>query len=206
MKKLRLHRFISSTRAEGPGLRACLWVQGCPIRCPNCFLSQTWDSAGGKEVNVSVLATNILAGPPVEGITFLGGEPFAQADALAELAFILRAHGFSILTFTGYTLEDIIRADQEDWSRLLSVTDLLIDGPYQHKEQDFSRPWVGSSNQRYHFMTERYLYLKSTIHTLPNRLEVTIGADGIVQINGMASRAHITAIIEAVSKQSQSEN
>src|SRR5947209_16431848 len=127
--QLRLHRFLPQTRAEGPGLRACIWVQGCPIRCPGCAVPWTWPEEGGEIVDAEEIARHIVTGPPVEGVTFLGGEPFAQAAALAELAGSVRRHGLSIMTFTGYTIEAIRRSQREDWRALLSVTDLLVDGP-----------------------------------------------------------------------------
>lgn len=73
---LRVHRFLPFTRAEGPGNRACVWVQGCPIRCPGCFNPGTWPTGGGEEVAVEDLADRILDVKDIEGVTFLGGEPF----------------------------------------------------------------------------------------------------------------------------------
>jgi len=67
-------------------VRACITVQGCPIRCPGCAVPWTWNTDGGFEVEVEELATRVMEGPPVEGITLIGGEPFAQAMACAELA------------------------------------------------------------------------------------------------------------------------
>lgn len=182
---LRIHRFLPHTRAEGPGERACLWVQGCPIHCPGCAVPWTWPEAGGHDVDVEELAQTILTGPLVEGITFLGGEPFAQAEALAELGDLLRQSGLSIMTFTGYTVEKLRRVQRPGWRDLLNVTDLLIDGPYQQKLRDLSRPWVGSANQRYHFLTPRYRHLAEELHSIPNRLEVRLHPDGQIRVNGM---------------------
>jgi len=192
--KLRLHRFVQMTQAEGPGIRACLWVQGCPIRCPGCMQPQTWPETGGESVEVSDLASRILSGPEIEGVTFLGGEPFAQASALAELALILQGHGLSIITFTGYTLEELQSAGREDWERLIAVTDLLIDGPYRENLQDFSRPWTGSSNQRYHFLTDRYRNLEDKLHTIENRLEIEVAPTGEILINGMGPTDTLKAL------------
>lgn len=183
--RLRMHRFLPHTIAEGPGERACLWVQGCPIHCAGCAVPWTWPETGGQEVDVPELARTILNGPRVEGVTFLGGEPFAQAEALAELSRILRGSGLSIMTFTGYTIEKIRRSRRQGWHDLLSVTDLLIDGPYRRDLRDLSRPWVGSSNQRYHFLTPRYRSLAAALSAIPNRLEVRLRADGQIQVNGM---------------------
>jgi len=193
--RLRLHRFLPFTRAEGPGERACLWVQGCPIRCAGCGVPWTWEKDAGEWVEVDELAERVLAGPPVEGITFLGGEPFAQAAALAALGARLRAAGLSVMTFTGYTVEALRRAGRADYDALLAVTDLLVDGPFVERKLDLSRPWVGSSNQRFHFLTDRYRHLEAELPALPNRLEIRLHPDGRMEVNGMITQAGLHALL-----------
>jgi anaerobic ribonucleoside-triphosphate reductase activating protein len=137
---LRLHRFLPFTRAEGPGNRACLWVQGCPIRCPGCFNPGTWPKNGGYEAAVEEMETRILNVSNIEGVTFLGGEPFEQAEALADLGRRMRRVGLSVMTFTGYVLEDILKSSRQGWHDSLDVTDLLLDGPYIRDLTDTGRP------------------------------------------------------------------
>lgn len=184
---LRINKFLPFTKVEGPGERACIWVQGCPIHCPGCAVPWTWSDKGGEEIETKDLAKCILNGPQVEGVTFVGGEPFAQAEALADLGRILQEVGLSVVTFTGYVLEGISNSSHQGWHDLLSVTDLLIDGPYRQNLADMSRPWLGSSNQRYHFLTPRYRYLESSLLNMPNRIEVRLHPDGTIFINGMAT-------------------
>lgn len=183
---LRVHRFLPTTKVEGPGIRACIQVQGCPIHCAGCAVPFTWPEDGGFTMGVDQLAEQILQGPAIEGVTFLGGEPFAQAQALAALGRILKQEGLSVMTFTGYLLENLQQSGNQDYLDLLAITDLLIDGPFQIEHLDTSRPWVGSSNQRYHFLTERYLHLKERMTDIPNRLEVRLTPDGRVMVNGLA--------------------
>lgn len=183
---LRVHQFIPSTKVEGPGVRACIQVQGCPIHCLGCAVPFTWADNGGVEMDIDQLASRILGGPAVEGITFLGGEPFYQARALAKLGSRLKEEGLSVMTFTGYLVEDLQHSGNRDYLDLLSVTDLLVDGPFQRDHLDTSRPWVGSSNQRYHFLTDRYLHLREKLTEIPNRLEVRLSPDGRVKVNGLA--------------------
>lgn len=185
---LRIHEFLPETEAEGPGRRACIWVQGCPIRCTGCFVPWTWDSEAGERVGVAELSEKILNGPNIEGVTFVGGEPFAQAASLARLGGILRASGLSVVTFTGYEYENILRAGRSDWVDLLRVTDLLLDGPFVKEAADISRPWLGSSNQRFIFLTDRYRHLAAEMMKTPNRVEIRIGADGRIAMNGMPPR------------------
>ncbi|MDR1708885.1 MAG: radical SAM protein [Candidatus Accumulibacter sp.] len=184
---LRLFHYLPRTAVEGPGLRASVQVQGCPIRCPGCALPQTWPSEGGEIVDSAALARRILATPGLEGVTFLGGEPFAQAAALADVGERVRRRGLSVLTFTGYTLEALQARRDEAVDALLAVTDLLLAGPFRQNERDFSRPWVGSANQRFHFLTPRYAHLAGRLAAIPNRIEVRLHPDGRVEMNGLAA-------------------
>lgn len=159
-------------------------------------MRQTWSNRGGRIVDTQELLTQILEGPSVEGVTFLGGEPFAQAAALAEIGKGLQEQGLSVLTFTGYWREGLEKADREDFNALLSVTDLLIDGPFEREKTDLSRPWVGSSNQRFHFLTSRYRHLAPTLSATPNRLEVRMTTDGRVFVNGMAMQDDLAGLLQ----------
>ena len=195
---LKIHKFLPSTKVEGPGKRACIWVQGCSINCQECALPQTWLEDNGKQVNVKEIAKEILDAPDLEGVTFTGGEPFDQAKPLAYLSRILKKSGLSILTFTGYLLEDLQNSENPDWLDLLSLTDLLIDGPYVKEKADLSRPWVGSSNQRYHFLTSRYENIKPKLLDIPNRFEIRIQEDGIITINGMLTSNNLDDILNGI--------
>jgi anaerobic ribonucleoside-triphosphate reductase activating protein len=185
---VRLHRFLPRTRAEGPGVRACLWVQGCSIKCAGCAVPWTWTASGGTPISVNDIEAMVLAEPGLDGVTFLGGEPFDQAAALSVLGRRLRRRGLGIVTFSGYRKEDLASGSKPEWLALLAETDLLIDGPYMEPLHDLSRPWVGSLNKRYHFLTSRYSSADVEPATHPNRVEVRVSADGTVRINGMASQ------------------
>jgi anaerobic ribonucleoside-triphosphate reductase activating protein len=154
----------------------------------------TWAETGGTDIDVEVLAEQILTGPSIEGVTFLGGEPFAQAEALALLGGKMQAAGLSVMTFTGYTIERLRRSSRPGWHDLLAVSDLLLDGPYRKQLTDLSRPWVGSSNQRFHFLTERYRHLQGRLNTLSNRLEIRLLPDGQVLVNGMIRMGALRAL------------
>jgi anaerobic ribonucleoside-triphosphate reductase activating protein len=85
LTELRIHSFVPTTEVEGPGRRACVWVQGCSIRCPGCFNTHMWARDTGFTVTVDELASRIVETTGIEGVTFLGGEPFEQAEALLTL-------------------------------------------------------------------------------------------------------------------------
>lgn len=196
--ELRLHRFLTRTWVEGPGVRACVWVQGCSIRCPGCFNPGTWAATGGRVIEVDHLVEEVAATTGIEGVTFLGGEPFDQAPALAALARGVRDVGLSVMTFSGYDYEVLQRDERPGWKELLAATDLLVDGPFVNSLPDRGRPWVGSTNQRFRFLSHRYFHLADELGSLPDRLEVRLRPDGTVFINGMASRAALDGLTAAL--------
>lgn len=197
--QLQLHRFIGRTGTEGPGIRACVQVQGCPIRCVGCAVPQTWSGRGGFAVSAADLTAQILSVSDIGGVTFLGGEPFAQARAVAQVAAAVRRSGLSVMTFTGYTIEDLRGRGSSDIEFLLGQTDLLVDGPFIAEKVDLSRPWVGSTNQRFHFLTNRYAHLAPELAILPNRLAVRIFPDGRVVANGLAPVEQMKALMSGLS-------
>ncbi|MCI1693391.1 MAG: radical SAM protein [Aneurinibacillus aneurinilyticus] len=190
LPSIRISRIEKRTRVEGPGLRYSIWVQGCPIRCEGCFNPHTWNMEGGviKDIDEVFydIKNTLKASPELEGVTFLGGEPFSQANELSILAKKLKEINLSIVTFSGYDYETIIRSNNPSWNRLLKETDLLIDGPYIQELHDLSRPWIGSKNQQYRFLTDFYKKIEEVIPFIPNKLEVRLYPDGTITANGMA--------------------
>lgn len=186
------------TRVEGPGERACIWVQGCSIRCVGCAVPWTWPQSAGEEHCVAALCVAICAEPGLEGITFLGGEPFDQAEAVAAIARYVRRRGMGVVTFSGYTKDRLSSGERPGWLELLAETDLLVDGPYEQAQHDLSRPWVGSANQRYHFLTDRYSYSDVRSDRHHNKVEIRIRRDGVVRLNGMLSQACLYDVSDGI--------
>ena len=116
-------------------------------------------------------------------MTFLGGEPFEQAEALGLIAEAVKTIGLGVLCFTGGYLEELQKDEKN--KKLLNNIDLLIDGPFEIDKVDYSRPWCGSSNQRYHFLTSRYN--EEIFEKYKNKVEVNISKNGIVFMNGMGN-------------------
>ncbi|MFJ9966607.1 4Fe-4S single cluster domain-containing protein [Streptomyces avermitilis] len=195
---IRLGRWVSWTRAEGPGARAALWVQGCTIGCPSCINPHFWPtSQGGSLVEPSDLAAALCEGPAVEGVTLLGGEPFEQATALAPFADAVQAMGLTVMVFTGYLYEVLLAGTVPGAGDLLAATDLLVDGPYVREHRDRRRPWAGSTNQRFIALTPRYAKLVAEIEgshgaergAPADHLEIHLREDGSVGISGMGDNA-----------------
>jgi len=187
---------------EGPGIRYVIWVQGCSLKCKGCFNPHFWSQHGGSSRDIDSLLHDVIAArikfPEIEGVTFLGGEPFEQPEALAELSQKLQKLDFSIMVFSGYTLAELKDEKSSQYvSRLnfLSSIDLLVDGRYQQDNVDIDRPWVGSKNQEFHFLTERYS--KETLfNSVKDGLEITVLNSGEVQINGWATDSQLESLLE----------
>jgi len=176
---------IAATDAEGPGTRYALWVQGCPLRCAGCCNPGMLAVEPATLVEAAEIAAEIAATAGIDGITLLGGEPFAQAAPLAIVAREARAKGLSVIVFSGYTLEELRGAGRADWVALLAATDLLVDGRYEARTPSPLR-FVGSANQRLHPFTERGEALARGFATGPDLVEVRI--DGArVTVNGAPS-------------------
>lgn len=180
---LRLGGFLARSTVNGPGIRAVCWVQGCPIRCKGCFNTGFWPFAGGEEVTVRHLAAKILSIKDIDGVTFSGGEPFAQADALAQLGGILHDAGLSVVTFSGYTYDQLAASSSGGWHRLLAATDLLVAGPYI-ASLACSEPLRGSSNQQVIRLSDRLPVPEKSSGRDSATLEFTIFPDGSLAATG----------------------
>lgn len=89
--KLRLHGFESASRANGPGLRAVVWFQGCTLDCPGCFNPETHNPEGGYETDIDFLFQGIISSKnPIKGVSLSGGEPFQKPKALLYLLKLIR--------------------------------------------------------------------------------------------------------------------
>ena len=149
-RTIRLAGFDRDGIADGPGLRCVVFVQGCPHHCPGCQNPQTWPFDGDAEVvTPSQVRDRIEATVLDTGVTFSGGEPFAQADALADLADLLRPR-YDIACYTGYVFEALLKKAESEPGvrRLLERIDILVDGPFVQARRDRLLLFRGSGNQR----------------------------------------------------------
>lgn len=181
--KVRIAGFLKRSAVNGPGLRSVIWTQGCPIRCEECFNPALWDEDGGHEAGIDQLLHDILATEGIDGITLSGGEPFFQADPLADLAEGVRSHDLSVLTFSGYPYDILTRSENRSWHRLLCETDLLVSGPYQGKKARNS-PAAQSLFKEIHDLTGRIDYRFWTPQPLPLVAEYAITSEGTITITG----------------------
>lgn len=135
---------------DGPGLRYAVFTQGCPHHCKGCHNPDTHSIDGGYLVHCSKIIKDFLDNPLLAGISFSGGEPFFQPAPLCNIGREVKKAGKNIVVYTGYTLEELLKIDQNknDILELISMTDILVDGPYLEELRDLELNMRGSSNQR----------------------------------------------------------
>ena len=144
---LDLSGIISDSIVDGPGIRTTIFSQGCPHHCPGCHNPETWEFNCGTPMEEERLVEIVKSNPLCRGVTFSGGEPFAQAEGFAKLARLLKAQGYEVASYTGYTFEALLHGTpaQRD---MLTAIDILIDGPFLLAEKSLEVPFRGSKNQR----------------------------------------------------------
>ncbi len=182
-------QIVPCTDAEGPGRRYALWFQGCPLRCPGCCNPEMLPFDGGTLRSVADVLAEIAAARDcdrIEGITLLGGEPLAHAAGAAALGRGAWGLGLSVMVFSGYTLDEARGLPDPAVGELLAHTDVLVDGRYVRELPDTERRWVGSTNQRVHFLTDRYR-ADDPCWRKPNTLEVRL-RDGELSVNGFPAK------------------
>ncbi|KIH84980.1 4Fe-4S single cluster domain-containing protein [Pseudomonas batumici] len=127
------------SRANGPGLRLVVWVQGCELNCKGCFNQPTHNPETGLSIPVSALAEQINALDSIDGVTISGGEPLDQALAIEALINAVHREKNWVL-YTGYAPKEIFR--DATMTRVVKAVDLTLAGryhsnaihPYQHKQ------------------------------------------------------------------------
>jgi anaerobic ribonucleoside-triphosphate reductase activating protein len=159
--------------------------------CAGCFNPESWSFEIKELISVEALAEKILENPRNEGVTFSGGEPFWQAPALAQLAQKLKASGLNVMSFTGFTLEQL----QSEYApagaqELLDQLDILVDGPFVQSLATHSPDCpVSSSNQRLHVLNPEF---KDRISWASDQMEIHILKDGSRIITGYRGQMNLS--------------
>ena len=146
--EIRIAGIVEDSIVDGRGIRMAVFVQGCPHHCPGCHNPQTHDFAGGTLNDTDRIFEAFRENPLYRGITFSGGEPFCQPKPLRALAD--RVHGIKkdVTVYTGWTYEALCAMHDPDVDALLSVCDVLVDGPFIEAQRDPELLFRGSANQR----------------------------------------------------------
>ena len=177
--KIKISHTEAHTDLLGPGDRYCIWVHGCCFDCEGCLAINT-RFGNYHEVNGCDLAEEIKKSG-CDGITISGGEPFLQAEALSALVKEVQAErDIGVIIYSGFTLEEL--RNKSDANHLLELTDILIDGRYI-KALDDGRAYIGSSNQRLHYLTDRYISVGEQYYSAPKRrAEIRFNEDSVTLI------------------------
>jgi anaerobic ribonucleoside-triphosphate reductase activating protein len=176
---VRVHAIEERSRANGPGARFVVWLQGCTLGCAGCFNPGTHDAGDGRHVTVADLVAQLENATGIEGLTLSGGEPLQQPAAAAALLAAARARGLSTLVFSGYSLDEIRALD--GGAAVLALLDVLIDGRYIASAR-LGAGLRGSTNQRIHLLTGRYTLAE--VEATPVA-EVRIAPGGEVVLTGV---------------------
>ncbi len=160
--------------ADGEGVRVTLFVSGCTNHCKGCFQPETWDFCYGnpytEETEQELI--NALRNENIQGLTLLGGEPF-EPENQRELVKLLRRVRAElpekdIWSYTGFVYEKDLLAGQrkhcEVTDEMLSLLDVLVDGPFVEELKNIRLIFRGSSNQRVLNMKETLKQGKPVIY------------------------------------------
>lgn len=147
--------------ANGEGVRTSLFVSGCRHRCKNCFNYIAWDFGYGELFTEETMEKifDSIDHPWINGVTILGGEPFEPENQRVLVPFLVMLRekfpDKTVWCYTGFTIEQILgksepksRAVTDVSNEMLSLIDVLVDGPYVESLHDISLKFRGSSNQR----------------------------------------------------------
>ena len=180
---LNIMGYVDGSEVNGPGSRAVVWLQGCIRECSGCFNSSSWSFDINQLISVEQLAQKIISNPQNQGVTFSGGEPFWQAPALTELAKKVKAAGLNLMSFTGFTLEELQAPYAPAKSQeLLAQLDILIDGPFvESLAINAPDSLVSSRNQRVHIFNPA---LQNQMTWASDQTEIHVLQDGSRIITG----------------------
>ena len=166
---LDLSGIVSDSIVDGPGIRVTVFCQGCPPHCPGCHNPETWEFGCGTPMDEEDILAIVRSNPLCRGVTFSGGDPFAQAEGYAKLATHRKAAGYEVASYSGYTFEQLLRGPPAQ-TALLSSIDVLIDGPFIQAEKSLEVPFRGSKNQRILDVKKSLEANRAVLHTSPRWL------------------------------------
>ena len=135
---------------DGEGIRSVIWFQGCPHHCKECHNPETWPFRDGYEVKIDDLKQQISELEFQKGVTFSGGDPMAQPEALVELVKCVHDNNMNVWVYTGFDFEELLELmkTKEVYKEILNNIDVLVDGRFMIAKKSFDVKFRGSTNQR----------------------------------------------------------
>ena len=181
---INVHSIIPVSRINGPGKRMVVFFQGCNNKCAACFNPETHPFIRIAEHTPGSIFTNFYR-PGIEGLTISGGDPFYQRRGLLRLLKSAKDdYGLSTVVYTGFTYEQL--AASTLCRAIFRYTDVLIDGRFDETKREPTMLSRGSTNQRFHFMSNRY---GEEDFVMPGRIELIVGSDGTITYTGFSKVA-----------------
>ena len=190
-KNMKISHYVSHTAVLGPYSRSALWVHGCCFSCEGC-LAKEMNAGPYRECTSEELANIFLGVKDTEGITISGGEPFLQAEELADMLDLIKSkRDYGVIIYSGFLKEQLEDDKKNATQRLLHHADILIDGHYEQTLDD-GKPYRGSSNQKIHLTTERYgsVYEKYYMQSSKRNIEIDVAQENVYMV-GVPSKSGI---------------
>jgi len=182
MASIAIHAWIAGSRANGPGTRTVVWVQGCTLACRGCFNPNTHTTGSHHRPVRDLLAEMIAVDPTADGLTISGGEPLQQPEPLSEIITGWKnATGSSVIVLTGYTWTEVVADDIKHSA--VGDADVVIAGRY-NSDLHIGEGMRGSKNKEYVFLTTAYC--ETDFAELPE-VEVIVTPEGGLVQTGMAA-------------------
>jgi len=149
-KQIKVAGIINESIVDGPGIRMVIFAQGCKHKCKGCHNQHTHTFEGGELVDIDKIISDLKKNTLLDGVTLSGGDPFEQAEKFATLAQEVKKIGLNVITYTGYTYEQLMgySSERKGYKELLENTDMLVDGPFIMEEKSLLLKFRGSKNQR----------------------------------------------------------
>lgn len=181
---INVHSIIPVSRINGPGKRMVVFFQGCRNKCAGCFNPETHPFIRISEHSPGTIFGKFYR-PGIEGLTVSGGDPFYQRRGLLRLLKCAKDdYGLSTVVYTGFTYE---RLAASAYCRVIfRYTDVLIDGKFDETRREPSMLARGSTNQRLHFLSSRYV---EKDFVMPGKVELIVGSDGTITQTGFSKVA-----------------
>ncbi len=149
MTNVKIAGVVRHSSVNGPGVRLVIFFQGCPHGCPGCQNPETWDIEGGEERTLESLIGEMKNTRYLDGVTFSGGDPLMQPEALRALAEAAKTMGLTVWCYTGWKFEEILSgAAGGEAQKALESIDVLVDGSFRLEEKTDDAIYRGSRNQR----------------------------------------------------------
>ncbi len=140
--KLRVLQRGFNYSQDGPGNRLIYHLQGCNLHCPWCSNPESMALTGGEEISCEDLIRQAVAAEPMffdgGGVTFTGGEPTVQFEALKAALKGLKGNNIHTAIETNGTNPRL--------PELFELTDFLI-MDFKHHDSDKLKHFTGVGSE-----------------------------------------------------------